>query len=197
MRPALDCIEVLREGAPLPRDALGHCRAGDVFDALHQLNEPFTTVGLRGGEANSAVAHHDAGDAVPRRRREPWVPTHLCVVVSVNVDPARGEQQTVGIDGAPGVARRRSAGFVDAGNAVACDADVGHSRVGTRPIDESCVANDQIGHGVGPMRRITSLCIRPFELTAELDSKVRTPSRSVNVPPACSTTTCSAARSYG
>ncbi len=37
-------VEVLGEGLPLPRDALGQGRAGDVLDALHQADEPVMTV---------------------------------------------------------------------------------------------------------------------------------------------------------
>jgi hypothetical protein len=32
VRPALDGVEALREGRPLPADPLGHRRAGDVLD---------------------------------------------------------------------------------------------------------------------------------------------------------------------
>ena len=80
---------------------------GDVLDALHQLDQPLVPVGRGRGEADAAVAHHDRGDAVPRRRREPRVPRDLGVVVGVDVDPARGDQQPVGVD--VGEADRRSA----------------------------------------------------------------------------------------
>ena len=55
--------------------------------------------GLARREREAAVAHHDAGDAVPARRRQRVVPADLRVVVRVRIDEA-------GADGEPG--RRRS-----------------------------------------------------------------------------------------
>ena len=40
-------------------------RAGDVLDALHQLDQPVVLVRLHRGEADAAVAHDGGGDAVP------------------------------------------------------------------------------------------------------------------------------------
>ena len=68
--PLLQRVEVLREGLPLPLDPLGQRRAGDVLDALHEADEPVVAVGLGRGEADAAVAHHEGGHAVPRRRGE-------------------------------------------------------------------------------------------------------------------------------
>src|SRR6202034_2026443 len=64
-RRPLHLVEVLAEGLPVPVHALGERGAGNVLDALHQLNQP-GAVGLAGRrEAHAAVAHHDGGDAVP------------------------------------------------------------------------------------------------------------------------------------
>ena len=47
------------------------------------------SAGRTGREADAAVAHHDGGDAVPRRRQQAAVPGGLAVVVGVDVDEAR------------------------------------------------------------------------------------------------------------
>ena len=57
-------VEVLGERLPLPLDALVQRGAGDVLDALHQLDEPVLLAGPHRGEADAAVADHDGGDAV-------------------------------------------------------------------------------------------------------------------------------------
>ena len=89
LRLALDRVEVLGERLPAPLDAVGERGAGDVFDALHQPDQPLVPVGLHRREADAAVAHHDRGDAVPARRREQRVPGDLTVEVRVHVDEAR------------------------------------------------------------------------------------------------------------
>ena len=106
--PALDGVEVLGEATPTPSQALVQRRAGDVLDALHQLDEAVVVGRADRGEADAAVAHHDRGDAVPRRRRERGVPGGLAVVVGVDVDEAGRDQRAVGVD--LGGARRRRPG---------------------------------------------------------------------------------------
>ena len=68
--------------------------AGDVFDALHQPDQPLVLVGRGGREPDTAVAHHDRGDAVPARRREQRIPGDLAVEVRVHVDePGRDDER--------------------------------------------------------------------------------------------------------
>ena len=51
-----------------------------------------------GREADAAVAHDRGGHAVPARRRHPFVPRRLPVVMRMDVDEARGDQQPGGVD---------------------------------------------------------------------------------------------------
>ena len=97
-RPLGERVEVLGERLPAPVDALAQRGAGDVLDALHQLDQPLLAAGVHRREADAAVAHHDRGDAVPARRRELRVPGGLAVVVRVHVDEAGRDQQAVGVD---------------------------------------------------------------------------------------------------
>ena len=130
---ALDGVEVLREALPLPADALGQRRAGDVLDALHQLDQVVLLAGPDGREAHAAVAHHDGGDAVPARRREVRVPGDLAVVVGVDVDPARGHEQALGVDLPAALAHVAA----DGDDAVAVDGDV--ARRGAAPVPSTRV----------------------------------------------------------
>src|SRR5438105_498622 len=67
-RSALEGVQVLGERLPLPVDALVESSAGNVLDALHQLDQERLAALANGGEADAAIAHHDGGGAVPARR---------------------------------------------------------------------------------------------------------------------------------
>ena len=67
---ALEFVEILRETRPIPRKALMQCRAWDVFDAFHQLDETLAIVLMHWSKANTTVAHDNCGDTVPTRRSE-------------------------------------------------------------------------------------------------------------------------------
>ena len=98
-RPAVQRVEVLGERLPLPVDALPQRGAGDVLDALHELDELLLAARVHRREPDAAVADDHGGDAVPARRRELRVPGGLAVVVRVHVDEAGGDEQPVGVDG--------------------------------------------------------------------------------------------------
>ena len=89
------------------RQALVEHDAGDVLDALHQLDEPVVVGRAHRREADAAVAGDDGGDAVPRRRDHPLAPRRLPVVVGVDVDEAGRHQQPVGVDASGRPLRRR------------------------------------------------------------------------------------------
>ena len=97
-RPAVERVEELGERLPVPREALVQDDAGDVLDALHQLDEALVVGGAHRREADAAVADHHGGDAVPRRRDHALVPRGLAVVVGVDVDEAGRDEQAVGVD---------------------------------------------------------------------------------------------------
>ena len=82
----VDRIEILTVGLPTPRNALMKCCTGNVLDALHQLDQLGLTARVDGREPHTAVPHDDRGDPVPAARGHVLVPTHLAVVVGMNVD---------------------------------------------------------------------------------------------------------------
>ena len=100
--PSTQGVEVLGEALPLPPHPLGQRGAGDVLDPLHETDQPVVAVGAGRGEAHAAVAGDDGGDPVPAAGGEDLVPRGLAVVVGVDVDPARRDQQPFGVDGAVG-----------------------------------------------------------------------------------------------
>ena len=99
-------------------------------------------------EADAAVAHDHRGDAVPARRREQRVPGDLAVVVGVDVDEARRDQQAVGVDVRRAAASSSSPGVADLGDAAVVDGDVGGPGVGTGAVDQRAAADHELVHGV-------------------------------------------------
>ena len=98
VRLGVERVEILGERLPVPRQPLGQRGPGDVLDALEQTDEPVVAIDVRRGEPDPAVAHGDRGHAVDRRRRDDRVPRDLAVEVGVDVDEARGHEETLGVD---------------------------------------------------------------------------------------------------
>ncbi|CAB4806333.1 unannotated protein [freshwater metagenome] len=97
VRCAVDAVEVLGERLPLPSDSLVKRGAGDVFDTFHDFDKPVMTIRCDRSESHTAISHDGGGDALPRRWREVGIPTHLAVIVRVDVDPSRSHEETGGI----------------------------------------------------------------------------------------------------
>ncbi len=95
---AVDRVEVLAVGLPVPAEALHDRVGGDVLDRLHHLGEVLPVLGLARRERHAAVAEHHRRDAVPARRRADRVPRELRVEVGVDVDEAGGDELAVGVD---------------------------------------------------------------------------------------------------
>ena len=96
-------------------------------------------------EAHATVAHHDCGDTVTGRRIDHLVPAHLAVVVGVHIDPARGDDCSIGIDDA---ARRLGNRAPNLNDEAIADADVATGSWGARPVDDAAAPDDVIEHGV-------------------------------------------------
>ena len=139
---AVERVEVLGERLPLPVDALPERGAGDVLDALHELDELLLAARVHRREPDAAVARHDRGDAVPARRGQLRVPGRLTVVVRVHVDEAGGDEQPVGVDRPA----RRAVDPAHLGDAAVGDRDVAGERRAAEPVDDRPTAYHEIVH---------------------------------------------------
>src|SRR5262249_48899432 len=79
----------------------------------------------------------------PAGRREQRIPHRLAVVMGMHVDPARRDEQAIGIDLAP----RRSLLAAHGSNAIVLDRDIAAERRLAGPIDDGAAANDDVVHG--------------------------------------------------
>jgi hypothetical protein len=127
---------------PTPVDTFGQRGAGDVFDALHELDQKRLLSRAHRGEADAAVAHDHRGDPVPAGRRQVGIPGGLAVVVGVHVDPAWRHQLVPGVDLAPAAAGH----LADGDDAAVVYGDVTGEARTAGAVDDGAVANDQIVH---------------------------------------------------
>ena len=141
-RRPLHLVEVLPEGLPVPRHALGERRAGDVLHALHELDQPRAIGVPRRGEPHAAVAHDDGRHAVPTRRRDLGVPGGLAVVMGVDVDPTGRHQLPLGVDLAPG----RAVDLAHGADDTAIDRDVADAGGPARTVGDRAAPDDQVVH---------------------------------------------------
>src|SRR5262249_36809028 len=134
---------------PAPGDALGEGGAGDILDTLHQLDQPVLGAGPDRGKADTAVTGNHRRDPVPARRLEQAVPTHLAVVVGVDVDEAGGHhvpRRVNGFGGLAGQLRVVGAAADDVDNHAVLDADVSAVALGARAVDDSATGDLQVKH---------------------------------------------------
>ena len=144
VRTPLDRSEVVAEALPGPVDPLvEHC-AGDVLDPFHQGDEAGVRIGSHRCEADAAIAHDRRGHPVPARRRHALVPGGLSVVVGVDVDEPRGDQQAVGVDLLRATARDRP----DGGNGPAVHRHVGGARLAAPPVGHQPAPDHEVVHSL-------------------------------------------------
>ena len=144
-RRGIECIQVFGEGLPLPLHPRAQGIARDIFHAFHQTNEPVAAGWLGGREAHPAVSHHRRRYTVPQGLREIRIPTDLPVVVRMDVNPARRDDETIGIEGARGSPGR----LADGSNTTILDGDVGALGFKPTAVHHRSAANQDIelGHG--------------------------------------------------
>ena len=140
---AFQRIQVLRKRLPGPIYAFGQHRAGDVLDALHQVDQVIGAARAHRREADAAIAEHGGCDPVPARGREKGIPGGLAVVMGVDVDEAGRDQQAAGIDHPLRVAQL----VADGDDEPALHRHI--SRVGRRAgaVDDSAALDEDVVHG--------------------------------------------------
>ena len=141
---ALEAVEELVEGLPLPVGALLERGQRHALDLRHHLAE---VVGLgiglvHGREAEAAVAPDDSGDAVHARRARGGVPHELCVVVRVGIDEAGRDDAPRGVGDAVG----RLVDLADGDDPPVLDADVGTDARCAGAVDDGAALDDLVEH---------------------------------------------------
>ena len=130
--PAVDLVEVLGGGRPVPRHAFAQRFERHAFDPGEHPHQVLAVGGVvgerRDGEA--AVPGERRGDAVERRRREGTVPEDLRVVVRVDVDEPGGDDLAGGVDGLGGF----GVDGPDRGDLAVGDPDVGSTAGRSRSV---------------------------------------------------------------
>lgn len=144
VRHGVQRAAVVGERLPVPAQALGQRRSGDLLDPFHQVDQHRMVGGAHRCESDAAVAHHQRGHAVVDAGHEGLVPRGLTVVVGVQVDEARQHMGAVGVDGP----MRRVAELADCNDPAVADAHVGQHRIGARAVDDGARLDQHVQHGV-------------------------------------------------
>ena len=141
-RQPFERIEKIGEALPIPFQAFGEHRTGNVLDPLHQIYEGIAMIWPHWGEADAAIAKQNGRDAMPRRRRQDRIPGRLPVVMSVNIDPARRDQQSVGDD----LAASWTCLTANCGDMFAIDCQVAREYFLASPVNDGAAADDDVVH---------------------------------------------------
>src|SRR6266478_4497923 len=97
-------------------------------------------------EADAAIAEQDRRHAVPRRWGKHRVPSRLAVIVGVDIDPARSNEEAGRVDLAfarPGLA-------ADLGDAIAVNRHIAGELGGAGAVEDGATANDDVVHLASP-----------------------------------------------
>ena len=109
-------------------------------------------------EAHATVAGDDGGSAQGRRGRHARIPGDLAVVVRVDVDPTRRDDETRGVDLLAALGRDGP----DLNDAIALDGDVSMYGRAALAVEHQPSANDYVCHW-----RLPQSCGMMFELIRE------------------------------
>ena len=142
-RQALQCVEIFREALPVPLQAFGQGDAGDVLDPLHHLDQGLLVLGPHRREADAAIAEHQGRGAMPGGRRQHGIPCGLAVIVGVDIDPARRDQPSLGLDLAPAGTGLTA----DLDDPVAGERNVALEGGRAGAVDDGAAPDDDVVHG--------------------------------------------------
>ena len=147
---ALEHVEVFGKGLPVPWQASGHDRFGNVLHPFHQPDQAVPVALAAGGKADPAIAGDDRSHTVLRARLQPLGPGGMAIIMRVNVDKAGGHHPVARVDllrAAPGEA-------ADRGDAPRAHRDIAGKAAFAAAIDNRAIADDQIeftgSHGSSP-----------------------------------------------
>ena len=95
---AIESVHELRKGLPIPGQRRLHRTQRDRLGAHHREHRALAVVRLDRREAEAAVADYHRGDPVPSRNGQVRIPENLGVVMGVQVDKTRRDDQPAGVD---------------------------------------------------------------------------------------------------
>ena len=153
--PSVELVEPLAEGAPVPARAALQGGQGHAFDPRHHAHHVVGALVVEGCDREAAVAAEHGGDTVQRRRARGRVPEQLGVIVGVDVDEPRRDDQPGHVD-APG---GRLVGRADGDDAAVADSHVAPAGRRAGPVDDVSAHEQQVEHrhasDLMPRRRST------------------------------------------
>ena len=94
----VDAVEEFGIGHPIPRHPSLHRGVGNGLSAGHREHRAVAHLRLDRREAETAIANHDRGHAMPARNRAVRIPEKLCVVMGVQIDEAGHDVLPLGVD---------------------------------------------------------------------------------------------------
>ncbi len=124
---------------PVPGQRRLHRSQRDGLGAHHGQHRALALLRFDRREAEAAVADHDRGDTVPGRNRQIRIPENLGVVMGVEVDEARGDNQPAGIDDLGCLVGRYAPNL---GNSAVFDTHIAAKARRTGTVDDHPVLND-------------------------------------------------------
>src|SRR5581483_5700805 len=140
--PALEHVEILREGLELPPRAGKERLDVHAFDHRKVAKQRLALRRQARRDAEAAVAHHRGGDTERHRRGKRRIPGDLRVVMRVQVDDARHQGEAVGVDAAP----RWLVGFADADDAAGANTHRRCDGFRTAAVIEARAAQEHVQH---------------------------------------------------
>ena len=152
-QPAVQRVEVLPEGRPVPGHAVLEGGEGHPLDLGHHLADVVRVLGVDGGQREAAVAADDRRHAVHVGGGGQGVPEELRVVVRVRVDDTGDHGEPAGVElGGPGLVD-----LPDGDDPAVADPDVGQAAGFPGAVDDRAGSDDVVEHGTsggGPARRL-------------------------------------------
>ncbi len=145
---ALETLHEFGECFPVPRKSRLHGLERHRLVAGHGEHRALAVFGLARGEAEAAIADGDRSDAVPAGNRAPRIPEQLGIVMRVQIDETRRDDQPAGVKDLPRIAIQPA----DLRDFPVADADVADKPTASEAIDDRAAANDRVksAHHLSP-----------------------------------------------
>jgi hypothetical protein len=91
-------IEIFAIAFPVPGHSSFEAFERHRFDFDQHACDVIAVLWLAGGKAKATVGHEHTGKPMPATGRGEWVPKQLCVVVGVDIDETRSNDQMTSVN---------------------------------------------------------------------------------------------------